>query len=1056
MDTVSHVKDKVEKEREESRLREEGLQAQLRDKVKKGQKIQEELSIQLRCAGRSYAQILDANKELEKQMYIEIDKREDQIENLQKEIKKRDEIIRTADAPWKEEIAKRELKLLKLKETNEDLKKRVIEEQKKIPPIHVAYKKQIVEKEAAMEQVVLECGSLRDVIQENMEAYEIELERVKAPYAKQIIELQRTMREMQEAADDKEATLKRQIKKLENEKVGLQKELDKVDHTPYERKIDTLQDGFNRLVKDFEIKTQLNTENVAKMREGFETVIKGLDQQIQMHEVEHKRRLAPYLEEIEAHKTKIEKLELRIEEMREGEADIRAKEAAIQKDLRQELTNCKDAVDLYLKSMTQAQRELEEAKAVMEGDNGPWKKMKAYEKRLEEVTLECAQMIHHKDLEIMEKTAIIARLQKKVHDDTKRFEEFASLWDGRVQEKEKGYNKSVAELAFAEGQIIEERKRTDIEREKVKARERDIERLKNEHTEELRIREKYRAELDVIIAEREREIEVESEKRYVVQCQKLKLETEFDAFKRRNEERVADLRTEMERRDRLKDEVDKKLVEAQEEIEKARVDWEDKKRELEVYIRTRDRTILALKNELEFLNDNWEIKYTRLVNLYEKLQKKFEATVGPHGAQEAYKRAMALKQENEILNTTIHELRDIIQKQKKVIRGLQLDLDQLMKETADLIAEKERGIAEMAGDYAKLENKYRDEQLLRKRLLKQKDAERLALAETFQARVEQLEQIMEAMRFNDRQELLDKIKLWKKNYERVCLERDEVEEYYKDLVSRKDLQLKNMIIENDEEREKTEKAIESGETALKESNDKWKRLLIEEQDKVSTSDEKIIELEKELGKAKIQHERAKILNERPKEDPMIAILKAKIKELESNLQIVEEGKHAIIQENMLLAVKTEDVAKQQEDVHAIYRPQLAEKDRAMKEMHKKHDDLKEILKLEMIRAQQTCKDIEEQVKRFPDPFIDEIQEMKDKYSQMQAGMQKIQVENLHLAEENKRTKKELEKEIKDLEKSLGLAKTLLHEVSTLEALKHLHTSEFKRGELEELGLFLPK
>merc|ERR1719230_651495 len=157
--------------------------------------------------------------------------------------------------------------------------------------------------------------------------------------------------------------------------------------------------------------------------------------------------------------------------------------------------------------------------------------------------------------------------------------------------------------------------------------------------------------------------------------------------------------------------------------------------------------------------------------------------------------------ENEALHKTIHELREVIAKQKKVIRGLQLDIDQLMKETADVIAEKERGIAEMAGDYVKLENRYRDEQVLRARLLKQKDAERLALAESFQARVEQLEQIMEAMRFNDRQALLDKINLWKKNYERVCVERDEVEDHYKALVERKESQLQNMLAENDQERE---------------------------------------------------------------------------------------------------------------------------------------------------------------------------------------------------------------------------------------------------------------
>merc|ERR1711933_552949 len=85
-----------------------------------------------------------------------------------------------------------------------------------------------------------------------------------------------------------------------------------------------------------------------------------------------------------------------------------------------------------------------------------------------------------------------------------------------------------------------------------------------------------------------------------------------------------------------------------------------------------------------------------------------------------------------------------------------------------------------------------------------------------------------------------------------------------------------------------------------------------------------------------------------------------------------------------------------------------------------HDELKEILALEMKRAQDTCRDIEEQVKRFPEPFEMEIQEMKDKYAQMQAGMQKIQMENLELERRNEQTKAEFEKEIKGLEKALDL------------------------------------
>jgi chromosome segregation ATPase len=375
--------------------------------VVKGEKVQRELSIQLKCAGRSYAQILDANRELAEEMHIEIDKREDKIEDLEKIIRQRDQVIREADKPWKEEVAKRELKLLKLKEKNEDLIKKVAEEAAKVPPIHVHYKKQVEEKENAMESVLRECAGLREEIAVNKEAYEIELQAVKAPFAKQILELQKEKRELSEAAEDKESQLKREIKSLQNKQVGLQKELDKVDHTPYERKIDVLQDGFQRLVKDFEIKTQLNSENVAKMREGFENVIEGLDKQVQAHEMEARRRIKPFQEEIERLKDVLKKKELRLEEMKEGEADLRAKEAAVQKDLREELAVAKEAVDLYLKEMTKSKMALEKARAEMEGDNGPWKAMKKLERRLDEVTQECAQMMKHKDLELIEKNNIV-------------------------------------------------------------------------------------------------------------------------------------------------------------------------------------------------------------------------------------------------------------------------------------------------------------------------------------------------------------------------------------------------------------------------------------------------------------------------------------------------------------------------------------------------------------------------------------------------------------------------------------------------------------------------
>jgi len=112
LDTVEHVKAKIDRERNEAATREKGLRVTLADKIAKGSQVQKELSIQLRCAGRSYSQILDANRELGDQMRVEIEQREDVIGELRKEIRDKEKIILVADKPWKEALAKQELKLL--------------------------------------------------------------------------------------------------------------------------------------------------------------------------------------------------------------------------------------------------------------------------------------------------------------------------------------------------------------------------------------------------------------------------------------------------------------------------------------------------------------------------------------------------------------------------------------------------------------------------------------------------------------------------------------------------------------------------------------------------------------------------------------------------------------------------------------------------------------------------------------------------------------------------------------------------------------------------------
>jgi len=252
------------------------------------------------------------------------------------------------------------------------------------------------------------------------------------------------------------------------------------------------------------------------------------------------------------------------------------------------------------------------------------------------------------------------------------------------------------------------------------------------------------------------------------------------------------------------------------------------------------------------------------------------------------------------------------------------------------------------------------------------------------------------------------------------------------------------------EREIAQQNIVDGIANVEAANTEWKKKLL-------VCVEQKQELERLLREMTAAHDRHKMIAERQLmmmdsqvEDPRVAQYRARIEELEGNIVEIEKGIQGLIDENTRLSLKTDDVAVLTEDVHAIYVPIVKAFETQIKDMDSAHEELKEILKIEMKRAQDTCRDIEEQVKRFPDPFLDEIQEMKDKYAQMQAGMLKIQVENLYITETAEKMQIAQEKEIVSLEKSLKVAKDLLHEVSTLEALKHLKDSD---AVVDEFGIF---
>merc|ERR1712226_499697 len=136
-----------------------------------------------------------------------------------------------------------------------------------------------------------------------------------------------------------------------------------------------------------------------------------------------------------------------------------------------------------------------------------------------------------------------------------------------------------------------------------------------------------------------------------------------------------------------------------------------------------DRHIQALKNEIEIVSDSWEIKYNSLVAVFEKQQKKYDEMLGPNGILEAQRRNKDLKDQIMILKSEIGDLKEQLKKSKRRVRDLELEIDHTLKETSDILAEKERGVAKMVGDYAKLKAQFNDAREVHDMVLKEKDME---------------------------------------------------------------------------------------------------------------------------------------------------------------------------------------------------------------------------------------------------------------------------------------------------------------------------------------------
>jgi len=366
---------------------------------------------------------------------------------------------------------------------------------------------------------------------------------------------------------------------------------------------------------------------------------------------------------------------------------------------------------------------------------------------------------------------------------------------------------------------------------------------------------------------------------------------------------------------------------------------------------------------------------------------------------------------------------------------------------------KEKAMAELAGEAAALEQKLEKEKALQVQLIKEKDLERAAQQRIWMGRVAQLEQQVEAMRFTDRDELLAQITKWKRLFEVKVQEKEDVDEKCQEELSIKDLQLQGMIQENTDMRDEIKKKelefVEEKEVLEKKHKTMESRFKIQ----VTDLEKETLELTNQRNEVQRNLEQYQRDVANMPEDPEKIALRAEVALKDKQIEASQVSLKTLIVEQTKFETQIEEVqvplTKKIDELEA--KDKVSEK--TIVKLKKEHEELKDVLQMEMMRAEETCRMLEKQFRELPNPFESEMNELREKYAETQKGLKTIQDENWKMQSEIEEIKKAALAKEEELTAKLVLAQTVLNEVGKLGVIEQLSLSEIRNME-ESQGIDL--
>mmetsp|Transcript_8153 Transcript_8153/g.19698 ORF Transcript_8153/g.19698 Transcript_8153/m.19698 type:complete len:1153 (+) Transcript_8153:536-3994(+) len=797
--------------------------------------------------------------------------------------------------------------------------------------------------------------------------------------------------------------------------------------------------GYKQLIADFSNMEKKKAEELEMLKETSTKVRQQLEEEMKLTRLELitkqtllEEKIKEGAEEREFWLEKYEKLEKMEQESRDGfKKKIKGLEE--ERDIAVEaMSKLKEYTDnVAQREASRKDEKSGEVAALMH-------KLRRLETLLKDTNTQCEEALLKKDLEMQKYMEQLAKLQEQITAAKKRERDVDFLWEERMREKEVGQEHVLRELeelkeefVFAEQKVEEARLKQDAAQKKVRLIEAQL-------AEQLRLKQVEIDRLNVVIVGLEKDVEREIKRQKEIEELWIKKVAEVEERERQalevKDEQIMELKA-------LQKKLEKTIQNRIAEINELREELDDLGREMEEEIQTRDRIIEGLRAEITSLKEMYEEMIGELRAQYDKLKKTYDLEVGEGGVQEQKQKAERLEKDMAALREVVDQLKQKIVELKAIIREKDLEQEELQKETMDLLFIKETAYKKLAGECAELKEE------LEKWEYKQQEIEAKAQKDAFKMKKFFDRQLAaKDVTIQDKEDIIEKnkewlveIEHWKKENEKRMDEHAALNRLMEQRISEKEKGMQYLVDEVGDLKQKLadqeqmyEDKIFAREKAAQHDN----FLKDEEYKKLEREG---IEVQKERNQLKLELSAA--IADGQKIDPEKVAL-AKL--AEQNTVTIEEGKRAI----EVMVTENEEQRKRARDTEEqcaidLKRAKKSEETEIKRREHAERELklVKEMCEEQMVRAEQICKGIEDRYRALPNPFQDEVVEVRERVEQQKAGIENLRLENDVLVREMQQNRKAWQDERMELEKKLVYATTVLNEVSSLGEIRGLAQRE---------------